>query len=624
MTNIQVAEQFHSIQGEGPHAGTPAVFLRFAGCNLRCIGHRPGQSVPKVSLSRGGKKKLKDIEPGDKLSAYDSESDGLAETEVQSVMKKEKKKWLQIKLEEGTQKLVGHEHPFLTESGWKEAKNIEPGDEIMWFSGSDEISLQKKIDNPMSRDEVAKKKAKSQDYDELSRKIQQIRSEETWNSWDPLSDEEKERLSQEQSKRMKGEKNPANRFPERNPFNDSEVQKEIQQMDIDYNPTVDGQYISKVEKRFHEICKERGFTVEYVGNRQLIIETDEGDINPDFVLPNGDVIEVYSSSFPYYDRGDGWEEKRRKLIEDNSDRDVIFVDVNSQAKISDSVDKVVSQAPRNGVTVTEVNEQTCEPYCDKEYSAGPLEVYDLVCEPYPTFLLETGPHNDGSLVTHNCGAVDRELDDVNPVEDEPSDGATWICDTIPEWKEPEHTYQPEELYNEFVDRGWAESLAGGRSHLILTGGEPTLPNHQQGMIEFLRFFYLEFGTTPFVEVETNGTNVPQTVFNEYVDGYNVSLKLSNSGHDKNRRIQKDAMEFYAGNDDAIWKFVVSRSEDVDEIEEIVDEYGLDKRRVYLMPAGMTQDQLDDTYTDVMDLCESRGYRFSPRLHVSAYNEQTGV
>lgn len=33
---LRIQDIFHTLQGEGPFAGTPAVFLRVAGCNLRC------------------------------------------------------------------------------------------------------------------------------------------------------------------------------------------------------------------------------------------------------------------------------------------------------------------------------------------------------------------------------------------------------------------------------------------------------------------------------------------------------------------------------------------------------------------------------------------------------------
>ena len=36
MSAMKINEIFYSIRGEGYHTGTPAVFVRFSGCNLRC------------------------------------------------------------------------------------------------------------------------------------------------------------------------------------------------------------------------------------------------------------------------------------------------------------------------------------------------------------------------------------------------------------------------------------------------------------------------------------------------------------------------------------------------------------------------------------------------------------
>jgi 7-carboxy-7-deazaguanine synthase len=33
---LRIHSMFHTIQGEGPFAGTPAIFIRLAGCNLQC------------------------------------------------------------------------------------------------------------------------------------------------------------------------------------------------------------------------------------------------------------------------------------------------------------------------------------------------------------------------------------------------------------------------------------------------------------------------------------------------------------------------------------------------------------------------------------------------------------
>lgn len=53
-----VSEIFHSIQGEGPKAGHPAVFLRLAGCNLRCTWC---DTPYALELRQGKQKEVNDI-----------------------------------------------------------------------------------------------------------------------------------------------------------------------------------------------------------------------------------------------------------------------------------------------------------------------------------------------------------------------------------------------------------------------------------------------------------------------------------------------------------------------------------------------------------------------------------
>lgn len=225
-----------------------------------------------------------------------------------------------------------------------------------------------------------------------------------------------------------------------------------------------------------------------------------------------------------------------------------------------------------------------------------------------------------------CGGrknLQRDADEMQP-----EDGATWVCDTIPEWREAENSYDGDDLVAEWKENGWAEAIRRD-AHIVLTGGEPLMEQNQRGFLNLIGSLLCE-GISPFVEVETNGTIEPGQEFATYIDQFNVSLKLSNSGMPEGQRLNEDAINFFVwthrDNPDknATFKFVVSRPIDVEEIAAIAEEYEIPDSMISLMPAGQTQEQLRETYPIVAEICKDRNWRFSPRLQVDIWDEVVGV
>jgi 7-carboxy-7-deazaguanine synthase len=207
----------------------------------------------------------------------------------------------------------------------------------------------------------------------------------------------------------------------------------------------------------------------------------------------------------------------------------------------------------------------------------------------------------------------------------PSDDATWVCDTIEVWRNPDFVKTPAELIDEWDDNGWWEKMTPDGAHLILTGGEPLLEARQDQLVALVaEMLRRRKRGKPYIEVETNGTIVPRTQLRPYVNLYNVSVKLSNSGMPEDARINEEAMSFHSGYGDSKFKFVVSREEDVDEILDLVDRFNIDDNDVSLMPAGQSREQLKETYPIVAELCKDRVWDFTPRLQVQVWDEATGV
>jgi 7-carboxy-7-deazaguanine synthase len=193
-------------------------------------------------------------------------------------------------------------------------------------------------------------------------------------------------------------------------------------------------------------------------------------------------------------------------------------------------------------------------------------------------------------------------------------GSGWICDSIEVWKKGTKTNFEDVLsINEI-------NLLKLGTHLIITGGEPML--YQMKIIDFIEWFESNFDFIPFIEIETNGTIIPNKKIINYVSQWNVSPKLSNSGVAEHKRINPKALAEYNSIKNCIFKFVISKETDVIELSEKY--LPINYKKIYLMPAGATQEELNKTRLIVVEQCKAYGFRYSERLHIVIWNKKTGV
>ena len=99
---------------------------------------------------------------------------------------------------------------------------------------------------------------------------------------------------------------------------------------------------------------------------------------------------------------------------------------------------------------------------------------------------------------------------------------TW-CDTkfTWDWKQFDYSKEVKEMSIKEIINSVSKFNV---KHLVITGGEPLM--QQDDLAELLSFIKPEF----YVEVETNGTILPNNTLNALVDQWNVSPKTTNSGN----------------------------------------------------------------------------------------------
>lgn len=165
-----------------------------------------------------------------------------------------------------------------------------------------------------------------------------------------------------------------------------------------------------------------------------------------------------------------------------------------------------------------------------------------------------------------------------------------------------------------------EWVAGQTVRLIvITGGEPLL---QQDRLLPLVHSLANEGRR--IEIETNGTITPSPDLIGSVTRFNVSPKTSSfagADTDENKRINPHALEVLASSGKAIFKFVISRREDLDEVAHYEQLFGL--APVWVMPEGTSARTVLDRMTWLADEAIRRSWNLSTRLHTLLWGDQRG-
>lgn len=160
---------------------------------------------------------------------------------------------------------------------------------------------------------------------------------------------------------------------------------------------------------------------------------------------------------------------------------------------------------------------------------------------------------------------------------------------------------------------------------VVTGGEPLLHQQRDAFGTLLEGLARVGG----IHVETNGTIPPTEHTREKVEHFAVSPKLGNNGADpRSKRIKPPALAAFgelavAGR--AVFKFVVSDTGDLDEVDHLVGEHQLPSSTVWIMPEGGTTTGLLATQTEELaHAVLQRGWNLTTRLHVLIWGDRRGV
>jgi 7-carboxy-7-deazaguanine synthase len=224
--------------------------------------------------------------------------------------------------------------------------------------------------------------------------------------------------------------------------------------------------------------------------------------------------------------------------------------------------------------------------------------------------------------------------------------ASWTCDSTSQWLWRGEDKPFQYVIDRWKEQGIYEDIKNGTIHIIWTGGEPTLPKHQEAIVNFHKYWLLQVvpSTTPpgkeyawklpdnelivrhnYNEIETNGTIVIGEELFKILDQINCSPKLENSGQARNKRIVPAAIKRIMEHSNYQFKFVISTEDDVKEIfRDFIEPFNIPLKNVVCMPGLDSQTDFHERTQFVLEMAKKYKFRGLTRLHISAWDKTLNV
>lgn len=201
------------------------------------------------------------------------------------------------------------------------------------------------------------------------------------------------------------------------------------------------------------------------------------------------------------------------------------------------------------------------------------------------------------------------------------------CDTPTTWNHRAHDLAAANPMR-FTDKIVHQIARYATPITVITGGEPLLHQQRPAWERLLRALTNYHGARDDltrtrargIHVETNGTIRPTDTSRFLIAHWSVSPKLSALGTDPQaKRIKPAALAAYrdlADQGNACLKIVCATPAHVDEAASFADDHGFRREHLWIMPHGVTPDEVHNTLTLIATPTLRIGANLSPRLHIT--------